>query len=67
MVALATKYYTIFYKGWKMMAISDACVLIGVHGEVPVGINCQGCGFVTRKDFREAFAKKLTMFPVYRA
>ncbi len=47
-----------FIRDGKCMAISDACVLIGVRGEVAVGINCQGCGFVTCNDFMEAFAQK---------
>ena len=40
------------------MAMSDACVLIGVRGAVAVGVNCQGCGFVSCNDFQEAFARK---------
>ncbi len=27
------------------VAASDACVLIGVRGQEPIGINCQGCGY----------------------
>lgn len=27
------------------VAASDACVVIGVKGQEPIGINCQGCGY----------------------
>lgn len=27
------------------VAASDACVAIGVKGQEPIGINCQGCGY----------------------
>ena len=47
-----------FIRDGKSMAISDACVLIGVRGEVAVGINCQGCGFVSCNDFMEVFTQK---------
>ena len=46
-----------FIRDGKCMAMSDACVLIGVRGSVAVGVNCQGCGFVSCKDFQEAFAR----------
>ena len=48
-----------FIRDGKCMAISDACVLIGVRGAVPVGVNCQGCGFDTCNDLLEAFAGKI--------
>ena len=46
-----------FIRDGKCMTMSDACVLIGVRGTVAVGVNCQGCGFVSCKDFQEAFAR----------
>lgn len=27
------------------VAASDACVLLGIRGQEPIGINCQGCGY----------------------
>jgi uncharacterized ferredoxin-like protein len=47
-----------FIRDGKCMTASDACVLIGVRGAVAVGVNCQGCGFVTCDKLLEAFAKK---------
>jgi len=47
-----------FIRDGKSMGISDACVLIGVRGGVTVGVNCQGCGFLTCADFEEAFTRK---------
>jgi uncharacterized ferredoxin-like protein len=47
-----------FIRDGKCMSISDACVLIGIRGEVPVGVNCQGCGFPTCQDFQEAYTQK---------
>lgn len=29
------------------VAVSDGCLLIGVNGQKPAGVNCQGCGFVS--------------------
>ena len=46
-----------FIRDGKCMAMSDACVLIGVRGAVAAGVNCQGCGFVSCNDFQEAFAR----------
>lgn len=43
-----------FIRDGKCMALSDACVLIGVRGGVSVGVNCQGCGFASCNDFQEA-------------
>ncbi len=40
------------------MAVSDACVLIGIRGAVAAGVNCQGCGFPTCTDLQDAFAQK---------
>ena len=38
--------------------MSDACVLIGVRGEVTVGVNCEGCGFQSCQDFSRASSEK---------
>jgi uncharacterized ferredoxin-like protein len=47
-----------FIRDGKCMAISDTCVLLGVRGQVTVGVNCQGCGYVSCYDFQEAFSEK---------
>ncbi|MEI7434805.1 MAG: DUF2148 domain-containing protein [Methanomicrobiales archaeon] len=47
-----------FIRDGKCMALSDACVLIGVRGGVPVGVNCQGCGLISCDDFQETFTQK---------
>lgn len=33
---------------------SDACHLLGIRGQEPLGINCQGCGFRTCTEMVEA-------------
>lgn len=35
----------IFSRDAKNISASDACVILGVRGQEPVGINCQGCGY----------------------
>jgi len=47
-----------FVRDGKCVTNSDACVLIGIRGEVPVGVNCQGCGYPTCQDFKEAFLQR---------
>jgi uncharacterized ferredoxin-like protein len=44
-----------FIRDSKCVAQSDVCVLIGIRGKVTVGVNCTGCGFVSCKDFQEAY------------
>ena len=39
------------------VAASDACVLIGIRGQVPAGVNCGGCGFATCAEMQESFSK----------
>ena len=34
-----------FVRDGKNIAASDACLLIGVRGYEPLGLNCHGCGF----------------------
>jgi uncharacterized ferredoxin-like protein len=46
-----------FIRDGKCMAISDTCVPVGVRGDITVGINCQGCGFISCNDFQEAFSQ----------
>jgi uncharacterized ferredoxin-like protein len=43
-----------FARDGKSVASSDACVLIGVHGEVAAGINCGGCGYPACQDLVDA-------------
>ena len=40
-----------FVRDGKSVALCDACVLIGIHGEVTTGIDCGGCGFPLCRDF----------------
>lgn len=40
------------------VTISDACLLIGTHGEVTAGVNCGGCGYPSCHEMRDAFEKK---------
>jgi len=40
------------------VAISDACLLIGTHGEVTAGVNCGGCGYPTCREMLDAFEKR---------
>jgi uncharacterized ferredoxin-like protein len=47
-----------FIRDGTCMARSDACVLIGVRGAVAVGVNCQGCGFLSCTELEDAFAQK---------
>jgi uncharacterized ferredoxin-like protein len=47
-----------FIRDGKCVSLSDACVLIGIRGEVAVGVNCQGCGFPGCQQFQEAYAQK---------
>jgi uncharacterized ferredoxin-like protein len=46
-----------FVRDGRSMASSDACVLIGVHGEVVTGIDCEGCGFPSCRDLTLARSK----------
>jgi uncharacterized ferredoxin-like protein len=45
-----------FTRDGKSVASSDACVLIGVHGAITVGVNCGGCGYSSCKDLITASA-----------
>jgi uncharacterized ferredoxin-like protein len=31
----------------EQVKVSDATLLIGVEGHIPLGINCGGCGYAT--------------------
>jgi uncharacterized ferredoxin-like protein len=48
-----------FERDGKSVASCDVCVLIGVHGEVVTGIDCEGCGFPSCRDFTSARSKIL--------
>ena len=37
------------------VAASDACVIIGIRGQVPAGINCGGCGYPDCAALTKAF------------
>ena len=52
------KSVSFFIRDGSCMAMSDACVLIGVRGAAAVGVNCQGCGFLSCQDFLEAYARR---------
>jgi uncharacterized ferredoxin-like protein len=63
MSAYGTKHNLGFFlRDAKNIAASDACLVIGVRGKVPVGINCGGCGYATCAAFEKAShaAKKRT-------
>jgi uncharacterized ferredoxin-like protein len=34
-----------FLRDAKNLALADGCVLLGVQGDVPVGVNCGACGY----------------------
>ncbi|MGA2104864.1 ferredoxin domain-containing protein [Methanoregula sp.] len=54
-----------FLRDAKNIAKSDACLVIGVKGNVPVGINCGACGYTTCAAFTKASAaakKRTTSF-----
>jgi len=36
---------SIFSRDAENISASDACLILGVRGREPVGINCQGCGY----------------------
>jgi uncharacterized ferredoxin-like protein len=40
------------------MAASDGCLLIGVNGQQPAGVNCQGCGFASCSAMVESLANR---------
>jgi uncharacterized ferredoxin-like protein len=46
-----------FVRDGTSVASCDACVLIGVHGEVITGIDCEGCGFPSCKALSLARSK----------
>lgn len=47
-----------FIRDSKNFAGSEACVLIGVKGNEPVGINCGACGFGTCTEYTKDYAKR---------
>jgi uncharacterized ferredoxin-like protein len=47
-----------FLRDAKNIAASDACVIVGVQGHSPAGINCGGCGFAGCSEFGEALGSK---------
>lgn len=47
-----------FLRDADNVTISDACVLIGTHGEVTAGVNCGGCGYPTCREMLNAFEKR---------
>ncbi|HVP94062.1 MAG TPA: DUF2148 domain-containing protein [Methanoregulaceae archaeon] len=46
-----------FIRDSKSMASSDACILIGVRGEVTTGIDCEGCGYRSCRDLSDALSE----------
>lgn len=48
---------SIFPRDAGNVSASRACLLIGVRGQEPVGINCQGCGFPSCDEMVEATGK----------
>jgi uncharacterized ferredoxin-like protein len=53
-----TRDLAFFLRDSKNFADSDACVLIGVKGSMPVGISCGGCGYKTCGEYARDYAKK---------
>ena len=54
-----------FLRDAKNIAASDSCIVIGVRGNVPVGINCGACGFSTCAAFEKvsrSAKKRITPF-----
>ncbi|HII77065.1 MAG TPA: hypothetical protein HA264_08575 [Methanolinea sp.] len=48
---------SIFTRDAGNVSASQACLIIGVRGQEPVGINCQGCGFPSCDEMVEATGK----------
>jgi len=47
-----------FLRDAKNVAASDACLVVGVSGDVPVGINCGACGYATCAALEKTTQKK---------
>ena len=47
-----------FLRDAKNVAASDACLVVGVRGNVSVGINCGACGYATCAALEKATQKK---------
>jgi uncharacterized ferredoxin-like protein len=47
-----------FIRDSENFADTEACVLIGVKGNVPVGISCGACGFRTCGEYARDYAKR---------
>jgi len=52
------KQIRFFARDADNVTISDACLLVGTHGEVTAGVNCGGCGFPTCREMLDAFEKR---------
>jgi len=47
-----------FIRDSKNFADTEACVLIGVKGNVPVGINCGACGFKSCAEYSKDYVER---------
>jgi uncharacterized ferredoxin-like protein len=47
-----------FLRDAKNIAACDSCLLVGIRGDVSVGINCGACGYVTCTALEKAVQKK---------
>lgn len=43
-----------FHRDAGNILSSDACLLLGIRGREPLGINCQGCGYRTCNEMMES-------------
>ena len=49
-----------FVRDAKNIAACDSCLVVGVRGDVSVGINCGACGYATCAALEKAYTKKET-------
>jgi uncharacterized ferredoxin-like protein len=43
-----------FIRDGKNIAASEACLIIGIRGQEPLGLNCKGCGYQSCADMEAA-------------
>jgi uncharacterized ferredoxin-like protein len=53
-----TRDLAFFIRDSKNFADTEACVLIGVKGNVPVGINCGACGFKSCAEYSKDYMER---------
>ena len=59
--------YSFFVRDAGNISASDGCLLVGVRGHEPVGINCGGCGYANCSAMTAALAGRGEVTAVLRA